>query len=70
MKELEEIRATVGVPMKFVHIIRNPFDNIATQFLRVHGARDTAPDQKVNGKFHSVILAFRIWFHNCTILYW
>ena len=49
MKELEEIRATVGVPMKFVHIIRNPFDNIATLFLRVLGARNTAPDQKVNG---------------------
>ena len=30
-KELEE---TVGVPLKFIHVVRNPFDNIATMLVR------------------------------------
>ena len=37
---LEEIRYVVQVPIKFIHVTRNPFDNIATILLRNLGARD------------------------------
>ena len=37
---LEEIRDVVQVPMKFIHVTRNPFDNIATMLLRALFARD------------------------------
>ena len=37
----EEISQVVQVPIKFVHVIRNPFDNIATMMLRATGSRDT-----------------------------
>ena len=33
MKVLKEIHQVVQVPMKFIHVIRNPFDNIATLML-------------------------------------
>ncbi|XP_028417037.1 uncharacterized protein LOC114541286 [Dendronephthya gigantea] len=31
---LQEIQETVHIPIKFIHTIRNPFDNIATMLLR------------------------------------
>ena len=33
-KLLQRLRQTVGVPVRFVHVARNPFDNIATIFER------------------------------------
>ena len=30
MSELEEISQLVQVPMKFIHVTRNPFENIVT----------------------------------------
>lgn len=33
---LQRLRNTVGVPIKFIHVTRNPFDNIATMFRRAH----------------------------------
>lgn len=49
MKTLEEITEVVQVPMKFIHITRNPFDNIATMTLRASGLRDAVRegDKKV-----------------------
>ena len=40
MKVLEEISKTVQVPLKFIHVTRNPFDNISTMMLRALGSRD------------------------------
>jgi len=40
MTFLEEINQVVQVPMKFIHITRNPFDNIATMMLRMLRARN------------------------------
>ena len=40
MSILEEVNQVVQVPMKFIHITRNPFDNIATMMLRRVRARD------------------------------
>ena len=37
---LEEIQEVLQVPMKFIHVIRNPFDNIATMMLRSTNSRD------------------------------
>ena len=42
MNDLQEIMDTVGVPLKFIHIVRNPFDNIATMSLRELKDRETA----------------------------
>ena len=36
---LREINETVGIPLKFLHVIRNPFDVISTWVLRLHNAR-------------------------------
>ena len=45
IKQLEEIAKNVGVPVKFIHIVRNPFDNIATMVLRGAGERDNVREE-------------------------
>ena len=45
IKQLEEIAKNVGVPMKFIHIVRNPFDNIATMVLRGAGEHDNVREE-------------------------
>ena len=42
---LEEIRQTIEVPLRFIHIVRNPFDNIATMTLRLRGSRDAVREE-------------------------
>ena len=42
MGRLEAIRQLVQVPMKFIHVIRNPFDNISTMTLRKANKRRAA----------------------------
>lgn len=32
--DLQELQKTVAVPIRLIHVIRNPFDNIATICLR------------------------------------
>ena len=44
---LEEISQVVQVPMKFIHVTRNPFDNIATMMLRATGSRDAVREEGV-----------------------
>ena len=44
---LEEINQVVQVPMKFIHVTRNPFDNIATMMLRASGSRNTVREEGV-----------------------
>lgn len=39
---LERLRATVGVPVRLIHVVRNPYDNIATMARRA--ARRGEPD--------------------------
>lgn len=38
---LPKLRKVVGVPVKFIHIVRNPFDNIATMAIRKAEKRGT-----------------------------
>ncbi|KAL9971631.1 hypothetical protein ACROYT_G017822 [Oculina patagonica] len=47
MKILEEIHQVVQVPMKFIHVIRNPFDNISTMMLRRTYSRDNVREEGV-----------------------
>ena len=41
---LDEIQSALKIPLKFIHVIRNPFDNIATIVLRKLDARTSARD--------------------------
>ena len=45
IKQLKEITKNLGVPMKFIHIVGNPFDNIATMVLRGAGERDNVREE-------------------------
>ncbi|KAJ7382043.1 hypothetical protein OS493_037531 [Desmophyllum pertusum] len=42
---LEEINQVVQVPMKFIHVTRNPFDNISTMLLRNTRSRDSVREE-------------------------
>lgn len=42
---LDEINQVVQVPMKFIHVTRNPFDNIATMMLRSMGKRNAVREE-------------------------
>ena len=44
---LEEISQVVDAPIKFIHVIRNPFDNIATMVLRATKSRDIVREEDV-----------------------
>ena len=57
MSTLEEVNQVVQVPMKFNHITRNPFDNIATMMLRRVRARDDVREAGVKVSFmHCLIV--------------
>ena len=47
MSKLEAISEIVQVPMKFIHVHRNPFDNIATMMLKKSSSRNAARDAGV-----------------------
>ena len=36
---LKELNDTLGIPLKFLHVIRNPFDIISTWVLRLFNVR-------------------------------
>ena len=49
--KLDYIQNDLGVTLKIIHVIRNPYDIIATQTLRSVGAqrrKNSSPDNKVN----------------------
>lgn len=48
MNALEEIKQVVEMPMKFLHVVRNPYDNIATMLVKELKKRvDTDNGKKV-----------------------
>ena len=52
MKALKELQQHLGISIKFIHVIRNPFDNIATMLLRtLHKRQDADFGEKVIGYF-------------------
>jgi len=42
MEMLKEIQRVLKIPVKYVHVIRNPYDNIATMLLRAVNKRTAA----------------------------
>ena len=60
MSILEEINQVVEVPMKFVHITRNPFDNIATMMLRRLRVRDDVREAGVKVSFMNYLIGM-LW---------
>ncbi|CAH3112340.1 unnamed protein product [Pocillopora meandrina] len=62
IKQLKEITKNLGVPMKFIHIVGNPFDNIATMVLRGAGERDNVREegakasQRVRERFGDAVI--------------
>ena len=53
---LEEIQQVLQVPIKFIHVIRNPFDNIATIMLRATGSRDDVSEEGVKVRWRDMNL--------------
>ena len=49
-KIVESLRTTVGVPIKVLHVIRNPYDMIATRLLYVAGAA-----QRLKSKLNATV---------------
>ena len=43
---LEEIKQVVEMPMKFLHVVRNPYDNIATMLVKALNKRDDTDNGK------------------------
>lgn len=43
---LKEVKDTVGIPFKFLHVLRNPFDVISTWVLRLYNERLKVNDGK------------------------
>lgn len=55
MKNMQYLMKTVNVPFKFLHVVRNPYDNIATMLLRIKKMRvNMKPDLKVPNIFGQV----------------
>ena len=42
MNVLKEVTRVLNISLKFIHVVRNPYDNIATMLLRVLNKRDEA----------------------------
>ena len=57
---LEEIREVVQVPIKLIHVTRNPFDNIATMMLGATKSRDAVRDNGLKvravGNNHTILV--------------
>ena len=48
MKALKQLQQHLGISFKFIHVVRNPYDNIATMFLRsLHKRPDADLGEKV-----------------------
>lgn len=53
MDVLTQLQQYLGVPIKFLHVVRNPYDNIATMLLRALKKREEAEfGEKVTGYLH------------------
>ncbi|XP_078374246.1 uncharacterized protein LOC144657760 isoform X2 [Oculina patagonica] len=49
MDVLKEIQQVLDIPFRFLHVVRNPYDNIATMLLRAVGKRTNAElGEKIN----------------------
>lgn len=52
MKALKQLQQHLGISFKFLHVVRNPYDNIATMLLRsLHKREDADFGEKVTRYF-------------------
>ena len=52
MKALKQLQRHLGISFKFIHVVRNPYDNIATMLLRaLHKRPDADLGEKVTRYF-------------------
>jgi len=58
MSKLKAIGQIVQVPIKFIHVTRNPFDNIATMMLKKSSTRNAAREAGVIVSFCRIIIFF------------
>ena len=59
------LKNAIGVPVKFIHLVRNPFDNIATMTLRAAHPRLRKKAKKDNLQVRGI---FVIFFSNILTL--
>ncbi|KAL9959645.1 hypothetical protein ACROYT_G032985 [Oculina patagonica] len=50
VRSFKEIEQAVQAPIKFIHVTRNPFDNIATIMLRATNSRDAVREEGIDNK--------------------
>ena len=51
---LKEIEHVVGIPVKFVHMVRNPFDMVATHALKLLNLRRDVAHGKIRVNCYEV----------------
>ena len=61
LSTLEEISQVVQVPMKFIHVHRNPFDNIVTMMFRATESLEAVREEGV--KVSKILCFFNIKYH-------
>ncbi len=57
---LHKLRKTVGVGVKYVHVVRNPYDNISTML------RDGITNWNMKGRERGLRYSIEDYFHRCT----
>lgn len=65
IKALRDLEKKLGVQLKFIHVVRNPFDNIATMTLR--RAQERKKGQvNLKVRIHSIHWARCYWLRCCN----
>ena len=68
MSKLKAISQIVQVPIKFIHVTRNPFDNIATMMLKKSSTRNAARESGVRVSFCRIIIFFVLFIFSYIIV--
>ena len=65
---LDEIREAIQVPIKLIHVIRNPFDNIATMMLHAVESRNAVRERglKVRARSLNFIIIWLVFVGDTT----
>ena len=68
IRVLDEIREVIQVPIKLIHVIRNPFDNIATMMLRTVESRNAVREGglKVRARSLNFIIIWLVFVGDIT----
>ena len=50
------LEKTAGAKVKFVHVVRNPFDNIATMVMRKRDIKERYGEHKIKVRYKNIAL--------------